>query len=94
MFNKIRPLIFKLNPELAHNLAIKALKLNYFPKRLVCNISSSVTENRLLGRKLYFKDFIAKSCAVSGSRLNTKGLKKENIKIIFSTFFPLNQLSL
>ena len=32
MFNKIRPLIFKLNPELAHNLAIKALKLNYFPK--------------------------------------------------------------
>ena len=31
MFSKLRPLIFKLEPELAHNLAIKALKLNYIP---------------------------------------------------------------
>ncbi len=28
MFSKIRPLIFKFDPELAHNLAIKALKTN------------------------------------------------------------------
>ena len=28
MFSKIRPLIFKLDPELAHDLAIKALKTN------------------------------------------------------------------
>ena len=28
MFSKIRPFIFKLDPELAHNLAIKALKTN------------------------------------------------------------------
>ena len=32
MFSKIRSLIFKLDPELAHFLAIKALKFNYFPK--------------------------------------------------------------
>ena len=32
MFSKIRSLIFKLDPELAHSLAIKALKLNYIPK--------------------------------------------------------------
>ncbi len=31
MFSKIRSLIFKLDPELAHDLAIKALKFNYFP---------------------------------------------------------------
>ena len=31
MFSKIRPLIFKLDPELAHNLAIKALKFNFKP---------------------------------------------------------------
>ena len=31
MFSKIRSLIFKLDPELAHSLAIKALKFNYFP---------------------------------------------------------------
>ena len=28
MFNIIRPLIFKFSPEVAHSLAIKALKLN------------------------------------------------------------------
>ena len=28
MFSKIRPFIFKLDPELAHDLAIKALKTN------------------------------------------------------------------
>ena len=31
MFSKIRSLIFKLDPELAHTLAIKALKFNYNP---------------------------------------------------------------
>ena len=31
MFSKVRSLIFKLDPELAHTLAIKALKLNYIP---------------------------------------------------------------
>ena len=33
MFSKIRSLIFKLDPELAHSLAIKALKFNYFPTK-------------------------------------------------------------
>ncbi len=31
MFSKIRSLLFKLDPELAHTLAIKALKFNYKP---------------------------------------------------------------
>ena len=31
MFNVIRPLIFKFSPEVAHSLAIKALKLNNIP---------------------------------------------------------------
>ena len=30
MFSKIRSLIFKLDPETAHDLAVKALKLNFF----------------------------------------------------------------
>ena len=33
MFEKIRGLIFKLDPETAHNLAIKALKFNYIPHK-------------------------------------------------------------
>ena len=28
MFSKFRSLIFKIDPEIAHNLAIKSLKLN------------------------------------------------------------------
>ena len=32
MYSKLRSLIFKLDPELAHILAIKALKFNYVPK--------------------------------------------------------------
>jgi len=31
MFSKIRPLIFKIDPEKAHTLAIKSLKLNLIP---------------------------------------------------------------
>ncbi len=31
MFSKFRSLLFKLDPELAHSLAIKALKINYIP---------------------------------------------------------------
>ena len=34
MFSKIRPFIFKLDPELAHDLAIKALKTNLIVKKL------------------------------------------------------------
>ena len=29
MFSKFRNLIFKIDPETAHNLAIKSLKLNF-----------------------------------------------------------------
>ena len=35
MFNKIRPLIFKLDPEFAHSLAIKVLKTNLFLKQKI-----------------------------------------------------------
>ena len=31
MFSKFRSLIFKIDPETAHNLAIKSLKLNLIP---------------------------------------------------------------
>ena len=31
MFSKIRPLIFKVDPEKAHTLAIKSLKFNLIP---------------------------------------------------------------
>ena len=51
MFSKIRPLIFKLDPELAHNLAIKALKFNFKP---VGNIQKdSLLETSIFGKTLF-----------------------------------------
>ena len=44
MFSKIRPLIFKLDPELAHSLAIKALKFNYKPIKNIQKDSSIETQ--------------------------------------------------
>ena len=34
MFEKIRSLIFKFDPEIAHDLAIKALKTNILPNKI------------------------------------------------------------
>ena len=44
MFSKIRPFIFKLDPETAHDLAIKALKFNIVPQNKIKNNKSIQTE--------------------------------------------------
>ena len=43
MFSKVRSLIFKLDPEFAHTLAIKALKLNYIKRKNTINSDSIKT---------------------------------------------------
>ena len=50
MFEKIRGLIFKLDPETAHNLAIKGLKLNYIPKKKVQK--NEILEVDIFGKKI------------------------------------------
>ena len=50
MFSKLRSLIFKFDPELAHDLAIKALKFNYIPITNIKNYSS--LETVVLGKKI------------------------------------------
>ena len=50
MFSNLRSLIFKLDPETAHNLAIKSLKLNFVP-----NIFEKNDNERLLESKLFNK---------------------------------------
>ena len=50
MFEKIRGLIFKLDPETAHNLAIKALKLNYIPNKTVQK--NKILELDIFGKKI------------------------------------------
>ena len=50
MFNKLRSIIFKLDPELAHNLAIKALKYNYIPNNKIP--ANSLIESEIFGKKI------------------------------------------
>ena len=51
MFSNFRSLIFKIDPEIAHSLAIKSLKLNFVP-----NIFDSSKDNDLFKTKLFSKD--------------------------------------
>ena len=51
MFLNLRPLIFKLDPETAHSLAIKSLKLNLVP-----NINDENKGSPLFRSKLFDKD--------------------------------------
>ena len=51
MFSNLRSLIFKLDPETAHNLAIKSLKFNFVP-----NVLDFDKDNPLFKTKLFNKD--------------------------------------
>ena len=51
MFSNLRSLIFKLDPETAHNLAIKSLKFNFVP-----NILDQDKDNPLFKNKLFNKN--------------------------------------
>ena len=51
MFSNLRSLIFKLDPETAHNLAIKSLKFNFFP-----NILDENKNDPLFKTKIFNKD--------------------------------------
>ena len=51
MFSNLRSLIFKFDPETAHNLAIKSLKLNFVP-----NILDNDKNNPLFKTKLFNKE--------------------------------------
>ena len=51
MFSFIKPLLFKLDPEVAHNLAIKSLKLNYLPKSFFNVENEEMLEINLFNKK-------------------------------------------
>ena len=52
MFSILRPYIFSLDPELAHDLAIKSLKANILPKRFFDVENEEMLEINLFGQKL------------------------------------------
>jgi dihydroorotate dehydrogenase len=52
MFLKFRSLIFKIDPETAHNLAIKSLKLNLTPNLRDENKGDSMFKTKLFGKEI------------------------------------------
>ena len=52
MYSKIRKLIFKIDPETAHNLAIKSLKLNIAPNIFDEDKKNPMFETELFGKKI------------------------------------------
>ncbi len=52
MFSVLRPFLFSLDPEAAHDLAIKSLKLNPLPKKMF-----EVEDEQMLNIKLLGKNF-------------------------------------
>jgi dihydroorotate dehydrogenase len=52
MFSKIRSLIFKFDPETAHNLAIQSLKLNLTPNLMNENKDDPMFRTNLFGKEI------------------------------------------
>jgi len=52
MFSKFRSLIFKIDPETAHNLAIKSLKLNLVPNLMDNDKNDSMFKSTLFGKEI------------------------------------------
>jgi dihydroorotate dehydrogenase len=52
MFSKLRPLLFKVDPEKAHTLAIKSLKFNLIPNVFDENKNESIFQTTIFGKDL------------------------------------------
>ena len=52
MFSKFRSLIFKIDPETAHNLAIKSLKLNLTPNLMDTDKNDLMFKSTLFGKEI------------------------------------------
>jgi len=52
MFSKFRSLIFKIDPETAHNLAIKSLKFNLIPNLMDENKGDPMFKTKLFGKEI------------------------------------------
>ena len=51
MFSFLRPFIFNLDPEKAHDLAIKSLKYNILPESLFSVENEEILNTKLFGKK-------------------------------------------
>tara|TARA_X000001036_G_scaffold438913_1_gene488109 strand:- start:1562 stop:2608 length:1047 start_codon:yes stop_codon:yes gene_type:complete len=52
MFSLLKPFIFKLDPEMAHDLAIKSLKYNFLPEDIFRVENESILESKIFNTKI------------------------------------------
>ena len=52
MFSILRPYIFSLDPEVAHDLAIKSLKVNFLPKSFFEVDNEEILETNLFNHRI------------------------------------------
>ena len=52
MFSKLKPFIFSLDPEVAHDLAIQSLKFNILPKSIFSVEKEELLETELLNERI------------------------------------------
>jgi len=53
MFSILRPFLFNLDPEVAHDIAIKSLKFNYLPKKIFEVEDEEMVNIELLRKKIF-----------------------------------------
>ena len=52
MFSFLRPFVFNLDPETAHDLAIKSLKFNFLPNSLFTVVDEEMLKTTLFGKEI------------------------------------------
>ena len=86
MFGKIRPFIFKFDPETAHNLAIQALKFNLMPRNQKQNFKHIETE--------IFKEFFQSFSQSAEITLHIENIYGQNTHHIIESCFKSMAISL
>ena len=75
MFSILRPYIFSLDPEVAHDLAIKSLKANILPKSFFNVEDEEMLETNILGKTISWIGDINNMCASWIEASNIFGFK-------------------
>ena len=75
MFSKLRPLIFKVDPEKAHTLAIKSLKFNLVPNVFDENKNDPILQTKIFDKE-FVRDMILKLPELTVSKVCEKTLQK------------------
>ncbi len=52
MYSLLKPFIFKIDPEMAHDLAIKSLKYNFLPEEIFKVENESILESKIFNTKI------------------------------------------